>query len=516
MSITIENYQTKISEIGLANLTNDEKQAHELIIEGSDNFKNISDLKELMDDPDIGGLIKDYFKILEGKKGTARNSVKPPVSDARKSSFEVGSIVRHYTGHGEGGRKYELKLIFKGVKAGKEIYEIKFSPLDSKKEAILGFGDITQMTKYFEWYKKEANIDVKAIRLYEDENNSSNRGTSTRSTSSSSKTAKSGSGSRKRPSGSGSKPKVATKSRGTGVNNRSSAKPKSTSTKRKVSTSKATAKSKATQKKSAKKAVVNRPPIVRNIKSPELMVITRFRNLPKQMRTVESIERFAKQISNASKAGKYVDHKALVEEIQKKLDLLVKAGKKGNYKNLDIVLSEELIEKCNKVVSGASQRLQVNFLAGLEEDWESLPKKVQDILSDMGDDTSYTKAEKVKRKLESMGWTIDYDLSGTLTEVRPLTSYVPAIEMALNELTDISIDLDGEEETIIAGTRFELDDLIDLIADTEISDKEIKSKTNVIITEFMDWAEDLTSTTAKQGINTMKRLAQSFDVKLGK
>lgn len=65
--------------------------------------------------------------------------------------------------------------------------------------------------------------------------------------------------------------------------------------------------------------------------------------------------------------------------------------------------------------------------------------------------------------------------------------YRARLRTLIDELTDIGIDLDGEEETIIAGLRLELEDAIDLP-----TIEETKTMVTEKLTEFEEsWADDL-------------------------
>lgn len=55
------------------------------------------------------------------------------------------------------------------------------------------------------------------------------------------------------------------------------------------------------------------------------------------------------------------------------------------------------------------------------EEYESLPKEVQIALDDFHyDEDPYLEGERIKRNLESIDWTCDYDLSGEIFDVQPL------------------------------------------------------------------------------------------------
>lgn len=64
-TITISNYQETIKHIGLSKLNDGQKEAHQLILEASENFKNLERLKEFMKDEEIGSMITLYLSQLE-------------------------------------------------------------------------------------------------------------------------------------------------------------------------------------------------------------------------------------------------------------------------------------------------------------------------------------------------------------------------------------------------------------------------------------------------------------------
>ena len=85
MKISIDNYQDIIGKIGLSKLSDGEKEAHELIKEGSDNFSNLAQLKELMDDPDIGETIQLYFDKLQGKLPSEKKEEPAPPAPKKET-----------------------------------------------------------------------------------------------------------------------------------------------------------------------------------------------------------------------------------------------------------------------------------------------------------------------------------------------------------------------------------------------------------------------------------------------
>lgn len=171
------------------------------------------------------------------------------------------------------------------------------------------------------------------------------------------------------------------------------------------------AKKKATKKVAAKKTATP-PKTHRTIKSPELMILTRFRNLPKADRTVRSIELFEKQISNGLKAEKYADHLSLVKEIQGKLKKLLGKVDKGVSK-LEIAIDEKLLSKVNKAINNASERLRVSFMAGIDlfNQLDKLPKEVQAIIEKYSlKDENYEVMESFLKEMEAHGYTFEYGL----------------------------------------------------------------------------------------------------------
>jgi len=95
MKISIDNYQDIIGQIGVSKLNDAEKEAHSIIVEGSDNFQNLAQLRELMDDPDIGETIQLYFDRLEGKAASASSdSAVVKKKAASEAIFQYGSIVK--------------------------------------------------------------------------------------------------------------------------------------------------------------------------------------------------------------------------------------------------------------------------------------------------------------------------------------------------------------------------------------------------------------------------------------
>ena len=55
------------------------------------------------------------------------------------------------------------------------------------------------------------------------------------------------------------------------------------------------------------------------------------------------------------------------------------------------------------------------------DSYQLLPKKVQDVLNNHDfDGEKYSSAKKTIKKLNKLGWTVDYDLSGDLFDLKPL------------------------------------------------------------------------------------------------
>lgn len=131
-----------------------------------------------------------------------------------------------------------------------------------------------------------------------------------------------------------------------------------------------TVKAKTVKVKSAnrqsKKSTIVKPAAhtaVRTIKSPELVALTRIRNLGKKKQTHTSLSRFVTQMQNAIKAGKYVDHKALLSEVAGKLAKAIE----DPQTSYTIDMAEATKDRVQKAIDGAKERLRVSFLAGVKK-----------------------------------------------------------------------------------------------------------------------------------------------------
>jgi hypothetical protein len=199
---------------------------------------------------------------------------------------------------------------------------------------------------------------------------------------------------------------------------------------------KAPAKRKAVAKaKTATKAktVAPRKPVVkplvhRTIKSPELTAITRFLNLPKVIRTRNSIELFHKQVHNANKLGKYVDHPTLMDDVNSSLSKVITAMNTANTDKSKVVLSPELADRCRNAIAKAKEKLRVSYLGGLKTSdkpyvdlgdiYSNLPKKVKNILDTFDEDKDeYKEAKRIVNALNKIGWTAEYYLDGLVYNV---------------------------------------------------------------------------------------------------
>lgn len=196
---------------------------------------------------------------------------------------------------------------------------------------------------------------IKLVNIKTLENNeSNNNGSGNRSVRSSTK--KSGS----KSSTGVSNPKSSGKpnnNRSTRASSRKAAKPKSRSSAKGHLSS---AKPKATAK-------TKKPIIQRTVKTPELSHVTRFLNLPKQPRTLASMEGFLRQVSNAIGNNKYADHLPLMKKIKSNLEKGVKMMKDQDLKFLDIALGSELIKMCESMKAGAKERLRVSYLGEISD-----------------------------------------------------------------------------------------------------------------------------------------------------
>lgn len=68
---------------------------------------------------------------------------------------------------------------------------------------------------------------------------------------------------------------------------------------------------------------------------------------------------------------------------------------------------------------------------------EYIPKKVDKVLSKhdfrIDDSLAYKEAEKTAKALKKVGWSVDYDLSGDLFDLRPIGKYDPFKDESINE-----------------------------------------------------------------------------------
>ena len=71
------------------------------------------------------------------------------------------------------------------------------------------------------------------------------------------------------------------------------------------------------------------------------------------------------------------------------------------------------------------------------DDYELLPQEVQDVLDAHDfDDDSYAAAKKTIKQLNKVGWTADYELSGDMTDLKPLGESVNEVSWAEMEKID--------------------------------------------------------------------------------
>lgn len=55
------------------------------------------------------------------------------------------------------------------------------------------------------------------------------------------------------------------------------------------------------------------------------------------------------------------------------------------------------------------------------KEYDKLPQHVKDILLEYNDSGDlYKEAERIRSELRKVGWDCDYDLSGTLFDVKPI------------------------------------------------------------------------------------------------
>ncbi len=259
-AITINNYPNVIKSIGLSKLNQGQKEAHELIVEASDNFKNLSQLKDLMSDPDIKEMVDMYFKQLEKFSPVTKESEKKP-----KAKVSVSK---------------------------------KSGPAKKKTTA------------------KKSSVKTK----------------------------------RAKPTGRQAKSSKL-KAR--------SAKVKAH--KKKPVVRKTTAKSKATliKKQEAKPAI--------QIKrySVELALIRRMLNMVGKQKTYRSIELLHMAVKKGITSGKVKDHKGIVSKIASGTNTIMTAMKKSKLDLITVNLKEETKKSMQKIVQGATERLRVSYLSGV-------------------------------------------------------------------------------------------------------------------------------------------------------
>ena len=57
-----------------------------------------------------------------------------------------------------------------------------------------------------------------------------------------------------------------------------------------------------------------------------------------------------------------------------------------------------------------------------EKDFEELPKEVQNVINTYNTDNTneYAEAQRIINELNQIGWTADYDLSGTIYDIKKI------------------------------------------------------------------------------------------------
>lgn len=311
--ITLSNYNTEFSKLDLNSLPQVVRDTHEkLMSRGAEKFYGKNEA--------ITKTIDDHLKILNTMKSD-KSTI--PIQNARQPEYKEGVFIR--SRKTPNGDEIDLKVV-KG----------KFAVLLNNK--IQGaFDSIEMASSYFDEIK-EFSENAKDPSPAD-------------------------------PPTVPAKPK---KQRAAKKNTDAVATPKAKKPKS-VAKAKPT-KTKAVRTKPVQKAKdkpakqLPQPKVHRKIKSPELMVLTRFHNLPKGKKSVNGLVNFSKQIANALANDKYAEHKAQIEKVKKIIDTIIANAGNAEFVNISFdQVDTKFMDRVKATIGGATERLRVSFLSGIKK-----------------------------------------------------------------------------------------------------------------------------------------------------
>jgi hypothetical protein len=156
-------------------------------------------------------------------------------------------------------------------------------------------------------------------------------------------------------------------------------------------------------------------------------------------------------------------------------------------------------------------------------EYDKLPLEVSQLIHSekyTNDDEWDNDYKELLSELEKIGWTFEYDMSGGYHSLRPIGQPEPEFKAGgkiqdfrsslrdyIDLLTDWEIDLDGEEETLIASTRSELEDAL------ELDDFEMIEEVNRIQDEMKEWNSSVSKANLpgwKDADKRLKTVVQKF------
>lgn len=78
----------------------------------------------------------------------------------------------------------------------------------------------------------------------------------------------------------------------------------------------------------------------------------------------------------------------------------------------------KLREMVKRIIKEETENYDADF--DFEEAYNDAPDEVKDLLDEFGDEQDYREHQKLKKKLNLLGYDYDFDLSGTATYLGPL------------------------------------------------------------------------------------------------
>lgn len=197
--------------------------------------------------------------------------------------------------------------------------------------------------------------------------------------------------------------------------------------------------------------------------------------------------------------NKESDKKLFAKESQENIDKLFGMVKQYAPKAIKEV-EKETVEKEPKGKSSKIYKMSDGFK------WKLLSKEeAKKYFNNNKEVYGLNRSEESESLIKTMKDLNDYDEFGVPFDKEKLQSTILTEELVrevINELTDIEIDLDGQDETIIATTRLELEEALEETEQAKLHKKVEKAADN-----FKDWAMDIANTKAKKAtITSMNKL----------